>query len=120
MPWAQHLTNSCIENDFTTSVTIPSDLHGNFVLRHEIIALHSAGQENGAQNYPQCINIKVKGTGKAHPCNEGADCAKGTGLYTPKEKGIIFNLYGGLTSYPMPGPTLFKNLKKRVAQVFSA
>ena len=32
----------------------------------------------------------------------------------------MFNLYGGLTSYPMPGPALFKNLKKRVAQVFTA
>lgn len=32
------------------TVTIPSNLKaGNYVLRHEIIALHSAGQENGAR-----------------------------------------------------------------------
>lgn len=42
-------------NNNTGSLTIPSDLKaGNYVLRHEIIALHSAGQEDGAQAYPQC------------------------------------------------------------------
>lgn len=95
-------------------------MSGNFVLRHEIIALHSAGQEDGAQNYPQCINIKVTGGGSAQPCNAGADCRKGTKLYTPKEKGILFNIYTTLTSYPIPGPKVWGGLKKRVAQVFKA
>lgn len=51
------LTNMCvcIANNLTATVAIPSDIApGNYVIRHEIIALHSAGQENGAQSYPQC------------------------------------------------------------------
>lgn len=45
----------CIANNLTATVAIPSDIApGNYVIRHEIIALHSAGQENGAQSYPQC------------------------------------------------------------------
>lgn len=39
----------------TWPVTVPTNLAaGKYVFRHEIIALHSAGQANGAQNYPQC------------------------------------------------------------------
>lgn len=51
------LTNMCvcIANNLTSTVAIPSDIApGNYIIRHEIIALHSAGQENGAQSYPQC------------------------------------------------------------------
>lgn len=45
----------CIANNLTSTVAIPSDIApGNYIIRHEIIALHSAGQENGAQSYPQC------------------------------------------------------------------
>jgi hypothetical protein len=46
------------ENGFTWTVKIPSSLApGSYVLRHEIIALHSAGSSNGAQNYPQVSRI---------------------------------------------------------------
>lgn len=39
---------------FSWPVKIPSSLApGNYVIRHEIIALHAAGSSNGAQNYPQ-------------------------------------------------------------------
>jgi cellulase len=39
----------------TWPVTVPESLAaGKYVFRHEIIALHGAGSENGAQNYPQC------------------------------------------------------------------
>lgn len=46
-----------INNNLTWSVTVPESIaSGQYVLRHEIIALHSAQQENGAQNYPKvCI-----------------------------------------------------------------
>lgn len=40
-------------------VTVPKNLApGKYVFRHEAIALHSAGQANGAQNYPQCKSCK--------------------------------------------------------------
>lgn len=90
--------------NFTTTTTIPRNLKaGNYVLRHEIIALHGAGSDNGAQAYPQCLNLKVGGSGTVAPTNGVA----GTSLYTRSEPGIIFNLYGSYTSYPFPGPALW-------------
>jgi hypothetical protein len=49
------VTDTLIKNNFKVSATIPKKLApGNYVIRHEIIALHSAGNDNGAQLYPQC------------------------------------------------------------------
>ncbi|OAL55326.1 endoglucanase IV precursor [Pyrenochaeta sp. DS3sAY3a] len=89
-----------IKNNLTWSVTVPSNIAaGQYVLRHEIIALHSAGQENGAQNYPKCINIE----GTETPAGETADK-----LYTPTDPGIQVNIYSGdLSGYKIPGPALF-------------
>ncbi|WYZ41395.1 hypothetical protein EsH8_V_000290 [Colletotrichum jinshuiense] len=84
------------------TVTVPSTLKpGKYVWRHEIIALHSAGQENGAQNYPQCLNIEVTGSGSDLPAG-----TKGTSLYTASDAGILISIYNSLTSYPIPGPKL--------------
>jgi len=108
------------------TVNIPESLApGNYVLRHEIIALHSAGQENGAQAYPQCINIEVTGSGSADPCSGDADCVAGTALYTASDAGIKYDIYGGdISSYPIPGPSVWagaaKKLRRSVARAFSA
>ncbi|CAF3493867.1 unnamed protein product [Fusarium graminearum] len=93
-----------ISNGNSWTLQIPSALaSGNYVLRHEIIALHGAGQRNGAQNYPQCFNIKVTEGGNVLP--EGV---KGTALYKSDDPGILFDLYvpRGSLSYDIPGPTL--------------
>ena len=50
------------------TTTVPKSLApGNYVFRHEVIALHGASSLNGAQNYPQCFNIQITGTGTANP-----------------------------------------------------
>jgi hypothetical protein len=93
-----------MRNGNTWKVTIPSDIApGNYVLRHEIIALHGAGSPNGAQLYPQCINFEVSGGGSARPSG-----TVGTSLYRANDPGILFNIYGNPTSYPIPGPRLYK------------
>ncbi|KKK20041.1 hypothetical protein P175DRAFT_0432863 [Aspergillus ochraceoroseus IBT 24754] len=98
--WA---SDQMISNNNSWSVTIPSSIvAGNYVLRHEIIALHSAGNENGAQNYPQCINLKVTGGGSASPSG-----TLGTKLYTNTDPGILVNIYQSLSSYTIPGPALW-------------
>lgn len=95
--WA---TDEMIDNNNVWTVTIPSDIaSGNYVLRNEIIALHSAGDENGAQNYPQCLNIKVIGGGSKKP--EGT---AGTKLYEADAPGILCNIYTKIKDYVMPGP----------------
>lgn len=97
--WA---SDELIANNLTQTVTIPSSLAaGNYVLRHEIIALHSAGSEDGAQNYPQCINLEVTGSGTDLPTG-----TLGEALYGEDDAGILINIYTSLASYDIPGPTL--------------
>jgi hypothetical protein len=94
-----------IAKNNTWTVTVPSNIApGNYVFRHEIIALHNAPNANGAQNYPQCVNIEVTGTGTENP--EGV---LGTELYTAKDAGILFNLYTTITNYEIPGPAVFSS-----------
>ena len=99
---AKFASDSLIAANNSWTTTIPATLKpGNYVLRHEIIALHAAGQENGAQNYPQCINLEVSGSGSELPAGTPA-----TKLYTAADAGIKFDIYKTLTSYPIPGPKL--------------
>lgn len=84
---------------------VPASLApGNYVFRHEIIALHGAGTLNGAQNYPQCFNIKITGSGTANPTG-----TLGTALYKNTDPGIYLNPYVTFAAggYKIPGPALF-------------
>ncbi|KAK3670932.1 hypothetical protein LTR78_009210 [Recurvomyces mirabilis] len=111
--WA---TDNLIANKFTGTLKIPAGLAaGNYVLRHEIIALHSAGNADGAQSYPNCINLKVTGSGTETPCASGADCRAGTALYKSTDPGILISIYSAISSYTMPGPAVWSGLKKRAA-----
>lgn len=92
-----------IKNNNTWTTTVPETLAaGSYVFRHEIIALHGAGSKNGAQNYPQCFNIDITGSGTDNP--EGTLT---TELYTDSEPGILFNPYAGATKYEIPGPAMY-------------
>ncbi|KAH7139798.1 glycosyl hydrolase family 61-domain-containing protein [Dactylonectria estremocensis] len=105
-----------VANAFSWTVQIPGNLAaGNYVLRHEIIALHGSGQPNGAQNYPQCFNIKVTGGGSLAPAG-----VKGTLLYKSNDPGILFNLYTTPLSYTIPGPTLVPGIPSTVAQAITS
>ncbi|KAL2269010.1 hypothetical protein VTJ83DRAFT_3856 [Remersonia thermophila] len=99
-------------NGNSWTVQIPSDLKaGNYVLRHEIIALHGAANPNGAQAYPQCINIRVTGGGNNLPSG-----VAGTQLYRANDAGILFNPHVGNPNYPVPGPALIPGAVSSVPQ----
>jgi hypothetical protein len=113
--WA---SDTLIANNNSWTVTIPSSLiAGSYVLRHEIIALHSADQANGAQNYPNCINFQISGKGTAKPAG-----VKATKLYSATSKSIAISIYWPvLKSYTIPGPALWKGAVKRwVERIFEA
>jgi hypothetical protein len=98
--WA---SDELIAANNSRTVTIPSAIaSGNYVLRHEIIGLHSAGNSNGAQNYPQCLNLKVTGGGSDKPSG-----TLGTALYKNTDPGILVNIYTSMSSYTIPGPALY-------------
>lgn len=99
--WA---SDDLIANNNSWTVTLPSDIvAGQYLIRHELLALHSAGTEGGAQFYPMCANLQVTGSGTAAP--EGV---KFPGAYSATDPGILVNIYGTLTSYTIPGPTVYE------------
>ena len=97
--WA---SDDMIRNNNTWVTTIPSSIApGKYVLRHETIALHAANNEGQAQNYPQCMNIEVSGSGT----NGLESGTLGTELYKATDPGIFVNIYyPKLESYTIPGP----------------
>ncbi|PNS20458.1 Protein arginine N-methyltransferase skb1 [Sphaceloma murrayae] len=101
--WGSQKINS--GSGFTSTTTIPMELpDGAYVARHEIIALHSAGSVNGAQLYPNCVNIKVSG-GSGTMATDGVSIPS---VYSnPSDPGLLVpNIYGNLQSYTVPGPAV--------------
>lgn len=107
-----------IKNDNSWLVQIPESIApGEYVLRHELIALHGAQTEGGAQNYPQCFNLLVSGSGTDEP--EGV---AGTSLYKPDSPGIEVNIYSSISSYTVPGPAQYtgaSSIKQSTSKVTS-
>ena len=108
-------SDQLIANGNAWMVQIPANIApGNYVLRHEIIALHSAQNANGAQNYPQCFNLQITGSGTNIPAG-----VAGTALYKPDDAGILANIYNAPLTYQIPGPALISGAAS-IAQASSA
>ena len=86
----------------TFTFSLPSSLAaGEYLVRIEQLALHSMP----AQFYISCAQIKVTGGGSAVPPS-GFTLPSG---YSATDPGININIYyPPLTSYPMPGPTVWR------------
>ncbi|KAK2021361.1 family 61 glycosyl hydrolase [Colletotrichum zoysiae] len=104
--WA---SDDMIAKNNSWTLTIPSNLAaGRYVLRHETIALHDAGRDGGAQNYPQCINLDVHGGGSEKPSG-----VKATQLYKASDAGIKINIYKDNIQYSIPGPALISGKQQQ-------
>lgn len=98
--WGTKDLNTCCG---MMDVLIPEDLApGDYLLRAEAIALHSAGSEGGAQFYMTCYQLTVTGSGTAAP-----DTVSIPGAYNASDSGILINIYQSLTTYDAPGPTVY-------------
>ncbi|KAI2611260.1 glycoside hydrolase family 61 protein [Hypoxylon fragiforme] len=98
--WAANILTN---NNNSWLVRVPEDIApGNYVLRHEIIALHAAGNPNGAQSYPFCFNLAIDSKGTASPAGIPA-----TEFYKADDPGIKFDLFSHPTAYVIPGPALY-------------
>nr|OQO27948.1 hypothetical protein B0A51_03793 [Rachicladosporium sp. CCFEE 5018] len=85
--------------------TMPSCIApGNYLMRVEIVALHSASSSGGAQFYQSCAQIQVTGSGSFSPAS--SDLASFPGTYSASDPGILVNIYSSsiYTSYQAPGP----------------
>ncbi|KAG8630698.1 hypothetical protein KVT40_002317 [Elsinoe batatas] len=101
MHWA---TDTLIDNNSTWVMKLPTDIAtGNYVLRHEIIALQGAVNQNGAQSYPSCINFEITGPGPK-TFDEGTSP---TTFYDANETSIKIQVFYDVTkNYTIPGPPL--------------
>ncbi|KAM7219714.1 putative endo-beta-1,4-glucanase D [Rhypophila decipiens] len=88
----------------TVTATIPSCVqNGEYLLRVEHIALHSAGSVGGAQIYIACAQINV--SGGSGTINTNGALVSFPGAYKATDPGILFQLYWPVpTSYVNPGP----------------
>ncbi|KAK4109844.1 lytic polysaccharide monooxygenase [Canariomyces notabilis] len=91
----------------TVSVQIPRCIaNGDYLLRVEHIALHSASSVGGAQLYLACAQLTV--SGGIGTLNTGS-LVSFPGAYKATDPGILFQLYWPVpTSYVNPGPAPVK------------
>jgi hypothetical protein len=68
---------------------------GEYLVRVESIALHSASGANGAQFYISCGQINVTGGGSGKP----TDLVSFPGAYKSTDPGIMLNIYYPVVSY---------------------
>jgi lytic cellulose monooxygenase (C1-hydroxylating) len=115
--WGTKDLNTCCGK---MNVKIPSDIPaGDYLLRAEALALHTAGQANGAQFYMTCCKpydlgprspilticldqITVSGGGAASPA-----LVKFPGAYSAADPGIKINIHAAVSSYVVPGPPVY-------------
>ncbi|RDX55149.1 hypothetical protein OH76DRAFT_1339695 [Lentinus brumalis] len=87
-----------IENGNKWTSTIPSQLKaGQYLIRNEIVALHSVGQP---QFYPSCAQIEVTGGGSTVP--SGSELVSIPGLYNSVQWPDIWS--DNFKSFKIPGP----------------
>ncbi|KZV75252.1 lytic polysaccharide monooxygenase [Peniophora sp. CONT] len=84
--------------------TIPENLKkGNYLLRSEVIALHRANVEGGAEFYPNCVQLKVGGSGTETP----SKTVKFPGAYSATDPGILTpDIFNPGFTYSFPGGPL--------------
>ncbi|KAL0933853.1 glycosyl hydrolase family 61 [Colletotrichum truncatum] len=82
---------------------------GEYLMRVEIIALHGASSQGGAQFYMGCAQIRVTGSGS----NTGSSFASFPGAYSASHPGVLISIYdntgkptNGGKAYSIPGPAV--------------
>ncbi|EPS40687.1 hypothetical protein H072_5441 [Dactylellina haptotyla CBS 200.50] len=98
--WA---TDILMKQDKTWTIQLPKKIkNGQYLMRHEMIALHLADKPNGAQFYPSCSNIEITGgTGEASP-----PTVKFPSAYQTNDPSILLSIKG-INSYRIPGPACY-------------
>lgn len=106
--WGTRDLNACCGK---MDVKIPADIpSGDYLLRAEALALHTAGQAGGAQFYMSCYQITVEGGGNASPAT-----VRFPGAYSASDPGIRINIHSAVDNYVAPGPAVYSGGTTKVA-----
>lgn len=100
--------NGLIMKNLAYTVTIPSQLAaGDYLIRHELLALHQA---NTPQFYPECAQLIVSGGGGVNPPSRFL--TRFPGGYSMSDPGVRVDIYSAqapsITTYKVPGPAVWK------------
>ncbi|RYP14667.1 hypothetical protein DL765_006233 [Monosporascus sp. GIB2] len=103
--------DNLIKNNGWVNFPIPRCIpDGQYLLRVEIAALHSAYSQNGVQFYTSCAQLSVSGGGSTTP----SQTVSIPGVYSKSDPSILINIYGQAGKpdndgkpYPAHGPAVF-------------
>ncbi|RPD56323.1 hypothetical protein L226DRAFT_469284 [Lentinus tigrinus ALCF2SS1-7] len=86
------------------SLLLPDNLKpGDYLIRHEIIALHLAVSKGGAEFYPSCTQVRISGSGTGTP----SDTVTFPGAYSDSDPGIFDpTVFDNDSTYVFPGPAI--------------
>jgi hypothetical protein len=95
-------------NGGVSAASIPDTLApGNYMVRHEIIALHLATALGGAEFYEGCVQLRVGGDQTGAP--QTSDLVSLPGAYSDNDPGIFDpNAFDPKSKYVFPGPPITK------------
>ncbi|KAG6914696.1 hypothetical protein DXG01_015881, partial [Tephrocybe rancida] len=94
-------------NGQPVSVMLPRTLAaGNYLIRHEIIALHDADKPLRAEFYPSCAQLSVSGDQTGIPLE--AELVSFPGAYSDDDPGILCknDIQFSTEKHPLPGPKI--------------
>ncbi|KAJ7069788.1 glycoside hydrolase family 61 protein [Mycena amicta] len=99
--WVQAALNS----GAPANLSLPNVAPGNYLLRHEIIALQNAVYQGGAEFYASCSQISVSGDGSGVPTAD--ELVKLPGAYSATDPSILVDVYTNPSApYMFPGPPI--------------
>ncbi|KAK6835126.1 glycosylhydrolase family 61-5 [Apiospora arundinis] len=106
--WGTKDINTCCGR---MDVKIPKDIaNGDYLLRAEALALHTAGSSGQAQFYMTCFQLTVSGGGSATPATVNFP-----GAYKASDPGILVNIHAAMSGYTAPGPAVYSGGSTRKA-----
>ncbi|TFK98989.1 glycosyl hydrolase family 61-domain-containing protein [Pterulicium gracile] len=97
-----------LDFDVPANVTLPGNIQpGNYLIRHEIIALHLGEQKGGAEFYPSCAQLEVGGNGNGKPSED--ELVTFPGGYSDDDPGVhAKQIWDVNAKYVYPGPPVAK------------
>jgi len=100
-----------------TSKIPPGLAPGNYLLRHELIALH---QMNAPQFYPECAQLVVTGSGTAQPDASQKAAIPGYCKQSDPNIKVPINDHTISQKYVIPGPPVFAGTATKTSKAFIA
>lgn len=91
----------------TFKTQIPETLaDGDYLVRHEIIALHVAATKGGAEFYPSCFQLRIQNSNAGNATVTASQTVSFPGAYTATDPGILVDVFDQApdgSEYQFPG-----------------